>query len=408
MMNPLEPIKSPAWSSTVKLFMALAVGALVFGMAVRFQNIMGPLMLAFLLAYILQPMVKILHTKTGLSWSTATGIVFLVTVVAVVGIMVVLGIAIVDQVQSLIGFVNNLLLDLPRLVDEFTQTEFRIGPFSFGFGDFDIDSLLVELANVIRPAISEVGSLVSSLASSTLTTIGWLLFVLLVSYFTLNDTRRMAVGQLVHIDIPGYEYDVQRLGARLSRIWNTFLRSQFFLFVVTIIASAVLNSALGMRNALALAIMAGLGRFVPYAGPFVTWTLTALVALFMPDNYMGLAPFWYAVVVVGAAVLLDSAFDQYITPQLYGQALGVNPGMVLVAAIVAANLLGVIGFLVAAPVLATLALFGRYIFRKMFDLDPWPESEQALDDEFKFPGSATIQRLVTTGTARIKAWRKKK
>jgi hypothetical protein len=44
---------------------------------------------------------------------------------------------------------------------------------------------------------------------------------------------------------------------------------------------------------------------------------------------------------------------------------------VLVAALIAANLIGVVGVLLAAPVLASLNLIGRYTLRKMFDLDPW-------------------------------------
>jgi len=48
---------------------------------------------------------------------------------------------------------------------------------------------------------------------------------------------------------------------------------------------------------------------------------------------------------------------------------------VLVAAIIAANLFGLLGVIIAAPSLATFLLLGRYIMRKMFDLDPWPKAE---------------------------------
>ena len=44
-------------------------------------------------------------------------------------------------------------------------------------------------------------------------------------------------------------------------------------------------------------------------------------------------------------------------------------------AIIAVNLIGVVGLVLAAPVLATVQLIGRYTIRKMFDLDPWPEPE---------------------------------
>jgi hypothetical protein len=40
---------------------------------------------------------------------------------------------------------------------------------------------------------------------------------------------------------------------------------------------------------------------------------------------------------------------------------------------VAANLAGVIGLLLSAPIMATLRLIGSYIYRKLFDQDPWPD-----------------------------------
>jgi len=55
--------------------------------------------------------------------------------------------------------------------------------------------------------------------------------------------------------------------------------------------------------------------------------------------------------------------------------LRVHPAAVLVAAIIAANLLGLLGVIIAAPFLATFLLLGRYIMRKMFDLNPWPNTE---------------------------------
>jgi hypothetical protein len=57
-----------------------------------------------------------------------------------------------------------------------------------------------------------------------------------------------------------------------------------------------------------------------------------------------------------------------------------------------ANLIGIIGLVLAAPVLATLKLLLRYTIRKMLDLDPWPETDQDIQP-FQMPGSRTIQRV---------------
>ena len=53
----------------------------------------------------------------------------------------------------------------------------------------------------------------------------------------------------------------------------------------------------------------------------------------------------------------------------------VHPAAVLVTALIAANLLGIIGVVIAAPFLASIMLLGRYTMRKMLDLNPWPPGE---------------------------------
>jgi predicted PurR-regulated permease PerM len=180
------------------------------------------------------------------------------------------------------------------------------------------------------------------------------------------------------IEIPGYGADIQRLSRELGLIWNAFLRGQVILFTLTLLVFSMALSALGTRFFLALALLAGLARFVPYVGPIITWTVTALVAYFQAGNYLGLVPWQYALVVVIFVIVIDNIFDNLVSPRILGDTLGVHPAAVLVAAIIAANLLGLVGVVLAAPVLASLMLIGRYTIRKMVDIDPWPEPELML------------------------------
>jgi predicted PurR-regulated permease PerM len=150
-----------------------------------------------------------------------------------------------------------------------------------------------------------------------------------------------------------------------------------------------------VRYSLAIAILAGLGRFVPYIGPLVVWIVLALVTLFQGSNFFGMVSYQYTLLVLALAILLDQIIDNYINPRFLGRALGVHPAAVLVAALVAANLIGVIGLLLAAPVLATLKLLAGYLIRKMFDLDPWPPSREE-GKVMEFPWAR--------GARRFRAW----
>jgi predicted PurR-regulated permease PerM len=118
-----------------------------------------------------------------------------------------------------------------------------------------------------------------------------------------------------------------------------------------------------------------LARFVPYVGPAINWVVLVLVAYFQTFKLFGLQPLHYALLVLVLALIVDQIFDNYVSPRILSTALKVHPAAVLVAAIVAANLLGVLGVVIAAPMLATVTLFWQYTMRKMLDLEPWPEAE---------------------------------
>jgi predicted PurR-regulated permease PerM len=100
-----------------------------------------------------------------------------------------------------------------------------------------------------------------------------------------------------------------------------------------------------------------------------------LVTYFQVFKVFGLSPFYYSLLVLVIALVIDQIFDNIVSPRILSDALKVHPAAVLVAAIVAANLFGLLGVVVAAPILATAALLWRYTLRKMLDLDPWPEEE---------------------------------
>ncbi|HJW89604.1 MAG TPA: AI-2E family transporter [Anaerolineales bacterium] len=385
---------SPAWNATTKLIVGLTLVGVVIALFIYFRGIVGPLLLAFLLAYVMHPLAVGFSRSTRLKWRSSVNLVYLFLVILVVGLLTLSGLAIVQQLTSLIRVLENFIETLPELVASLSTRTFALGPFQFSLGEFDLQSLANQLLGTLQTMLGRVGGLVSSFATSAATTLGWGAFVLLVSYFLLADAGQVS-DEFIKIEIPGYQSDINRLLSELKAIWNAFLRGQLLIFLLTVLSYSALMSVLGVRYAIGIAILAGAARFIPYIGPLVVWIVIILVALLQGSNYFGLSSWWYAGLVLGSGVVLDQVFDNIITPRLMGQTLGVHPAAVLVAAIIAANLIGIIGLLLAAPVLATLKLLVGYIFNKMLDLDPWSASNPPLR-QLEFPW--------VYGMRRARAW----
>jgi predicted PurR-regulated permease PerM len=373
--SPTSSTNSPRWGSTLKLVVGLTLIGLIFVIIIFFRSILGPLFLAFILTYLLHPLAVKLTRITRFSWKWSVNIIFLVLLIILIGLFTATGVIIVQQIQSLIRIIQSFLSDLPKTLDTLSKQTLSLGPFQLEFSNYlDLSTLSDQFIQGIQLVIGRAGLVVSTFATGAASTIGWALFVLLIAYFTLSDVGQMP-DAVKYIQIPGYDYDIRRISRELGKIWNAFLRGQIIIAMLIIITYSVVLSILGIRYALGLALLTGLAHFVPYIGPLIATLITFLVAIFQPDNYYNLAPLVFALIVVGVCFILNQIFDNYVSPRIIGDTLGINPAAVLVAAILAASFIGLVGLLIAAPILATLMLSGQYVIRKLFDLDPWPEPE---------------------------------
>lgn len=375
-MNQKIPSQlSPNWGTMTKTVIGLTIVAIVGALIIWFRRIIGPLILTSVLAYLLFPLVKRLSEGAKISWRTATNLIYLVLVIVVVGLLTLTGLAVVQQIQSLLTFIQRFVADLPQFVTNLSTQTYQIGSYTINLSQLlDLQTLTNEVLSVVQTLLGQAGNLIRSFAGSAVVTLGWALFIMVISYFLLAEAGKIP-GRLMRIELPGYEYDLQRLGIELRIIWNAFLRGQLIIILLVVITYSILLNILGVRFAFVIAMMAGLARFVPYIGPLITLVVTAMVTFFQGSNYFGLEQGYYVLLVIATMLLVDQIFDNLVAPRIFGHTLNVHPAAILIAALIFANLIGIIGLVLAAPVVATINLVGRYVLRKMFDLDPWPEPE---------------------------------
>ena len=376
---------SPRWGPFTKFLIALVLIVLLGAVLLRFQQMIVPLVLAVMLTYLLRPVAAAVATRTGLSWRAAVALLYAVLLVLLLTLLTLTGIAVIQQMQALYTNLLQISTDFPNLLQRILSAPLVIGPFvidlsrPIGIGPFKIDFSTTDLQALgqqvlaaLQPALSRTGALLSTLAAGTAETLGWMLFILIISFYLLSDSRRMSVS-IERLVPPEYAYDVRRLVSDLAPIWNAFLRGQITLALVMGSVIGLTMALLGVRYSIVLGLMGGVLEFVPIIGPLITGTTAVIIALFQGGNWLGLTPLAYAVTVIIAMILLQQIENNFLVPRIIGGTLNLHPVAILVGAVIAANLAGIIGLLLSAPTVATLRLFGRYFYRKMFDLDPWPD-----------------------------------
>ena len=368
-----QPQTSPRWSTTTKLLVGLVIIGIIAFFIYRFASLIPPLLMIFIIAYLFHPMTSMIANGLGISWKAAVNILYAVIFFLLFGLLTLGGIGLIQQVQSLIGQVQAIVADLPNLLQDLSTQVFKLGPLELDMSKIELEAVSQQIMSFVQPLLGRTGNIVGAVAGGAAEIFGWTFFVLIVSYFVMSESNGLR-SNLIKIDLPGYSEDLRKLGNELSQIWNAFLRGQIFIFFLTFVLYVILLSVLGTKYALGLALMAGLAKFLPYIGPAITWVVMALVTFFQATKPFNLEarPLLYMAIVVGISLVVDQIIDSLITPRILARTLKVHPAAVLVTALVAANLLGILGVVIAAPSLASFTLLGRYTMRKMFDLNPFP------------------------------------
>jgi predicted PurR-regulated permease PerM len=134
-----------------------------------------------------------------------------------------------------------------------------------------------------------------------------------------------------------------------------------YLFTITCInvglglATAAAMQLMGMPNALLWGVMVALFNYVPYIGPAVSGIILTIVA-FLTFDHVG-----DVLLVPAVYFTLETIEGQFITPILTGRSLTLNPVMIFVSMLLWGWIWGVIGALMAVPILMTLKIFCDHI-----------------------------------------------
>lgn len=155
---------------------------------------------------------------------------------------------------------------------------------------------------------------------------------------TLKDKKKaVAVARTIQTDIARYLFTITCINVALG------------------IATAIAMHLLGMPNALLWGVMVALVSYVPYVGPAVAGTVLTIVAFATFDDVgdVLLVPLVYFV--------LETIEGQFVTPFMTGRTLTLNPVMIFISMLLWGWIWGVVGALMAVPILMTLRIFCDHI-----------------------------------------------
>ncbi len=332
--------------------------------------LLTPLFWGFVVAYILSPAVEFfenrfqkrgsfkrnLHKRRGIS-------------VAVTYLLAILFLgALLSIVASALS--KNLriasLEDLVIMIETFAGT---LKSFQRSIQDWLVKMNLS--SNEVATALSDVGESVASFTSGLsksitgkITQIGSLLtssiFVIIFSiYFLLDKEGIERYWKRVVTAVGGRKarHYCKIIVEDADAVFSGYIRGQLIDAVIMAILVSTSLYLIGIKYAVIIGILSGIGNLIPYLGPVVAYGSTILVSLLSGD--------WKRMIVALVVLFIIQTIDgNVINPKLLSTSIDVHPMLVIAALIIGGALGGFLGMLFAVPVAAFLKVqFDKIIWR---------------------------------------------
>ncbi|WP_459962741.1 AI-2E family transporter [Nocardia sp. IFM 10818] len=338
----------PAWLPRAYLLAAVTVAGIVitFWGLQKLQGLITVLVVSLFLAFAIEPAVNWLAAR-GWRRGPATGAVFLIVLVVLVGFVWTMGELVVDQVTALVQ-------NAPQYAED--GVEWINSTFHAELSGDDITKWATEASSTLESYVVGLAGDVWGIGTTAIGVLFQGLGVLLFTYYFAADGPRFR-NAVCSVLPPKRQEHVLRAWDIAVEKTGGYLYSRALLALCSTIAHYAAMRVLDIPSAFALALWVGVvSQFIPTVGTYLAGALPVLVALAQSPR----TALW----ILGFIVLYQQFENYVLQPRITATTLDMHPAVAFGAVLAGAALFGATGALLAIPVTASgQAFIGAYIRR---------------------------------------------
>jgi len=360
--------KPYTFDRVVRIIIGLAILVFIFFLINKLSRALLPFLIAWLLAYLLQPIVRFFQIKLKFK-SLLLSIIC--TLVLVVG-------SLIGLIWFLTPMISNEISKLSQLIVLYTKglNVNTILPLAWQneirnyLSHLNIQSILQDenIMTVVKKIAPQLWNLISSSLNFVF---GLVVIIIILLYFILIllNYDKLSAG-LFKIIPPDYRTLVTEILMDIENGMNRYFRGQALIALIVGSLFAIGFSIIQLPLAIVLGLFIGLINMVPYlkiVGIIPTATMGLLRSVETGQTYLS--------ILLGIAIvfiLIQMVEDLILTPRIMGKVTGLNPAVILLCLSIWGTLLGIIGIIIALPMTTLImSYYKRFVLDKE-DKDPQP------------------------------------
>lgn len=355
-----EMRKEITFDRVVRTLFGLALCLLAYLLLRKLSGVLLPFFVAWLIAYLLYPIVRFFQYRCRLRFRIAA---IVVTFVLVLGVIVGAGLLLIPPIAGEISRLVSIGLDFLSTQAQDSNLSARIREWlsQIDLGQLEKQLSLQDISALLQERVPQFFSLVTGSVRALMNLIASLIAIIYL-FFILMDYEKMSAGfkQLIP---PRQRPFVEALFNDVSEGMNRYFRGQSLIAFLVGIMFSIGFCIIGFPLAIPLGLFIGVLNLVPYL-QVVGFVPAILLALL--KSYETGQSFW-GIFFAGVAVfcVVQAIQDWILTPRIMGHEMGLNGAVILLALSVWGTLLGFIGMIIALP-LTTLIIsyYKRYVLHE--------------------------------------------
>lgn len=324
----------------------------MFNPLVSFLQLIGfPIILATVLYYLINPVVNVLERKYKISRIWTILLVFLIVSIILVWIVAGLIPIIQSQINSLINnwsdywnfaikdinkiLKNPMLKHLKPQFDNFTKNG---NAYISKWGKYVANGTIVSFQSIFNEAAQIIIGLIT------------MPFVL---FYMLEDGHKFP--KYLQKFIPNEKKKLfSDIVSESNQQLSHYIRGQVTVACFVSLMFFIGYTIIGLKFALALAVLAGILNLIPYIGSFIAIVPALLVGLFMSSTM-----FWWVILVF---IVEQTIEGRFLAPLVLGRYMRIHPLMILAILMFSAQIFGLVGVILGIPTYAVLKVIIKYVF----------------------------------------------
>ncbi len=335
------------------LQITFGLAALVVALIVMYllRDFLGAIVLGAAIAFLIQPGIARL-VGFGVPRVMAIALIFIVIIAAIAGLVLLV-------VPLVVNEIGTLQVQAPGLAaaaqDRINSLQGAVQVFGF---KIDLKGATASISSHLREyLLGQFGNAVG-IGVTALTTLLQLLLTFIVAFLLALDAA--AIKRLLRRLVPNdYRQDFDQIWRRIRKMLYAYMRGQLIIAALIGVLSGISCAALGLPDAIALGLVAGITALIPYLGPFIGAVPAILVGLAAGPVK--------ALVIAAVYFLISNVILNFVYPKIVGDAVRLPPILVIIAFIAGFSWAGILGMFVAVPLAATLRILFDHIYPRLYE-----------------------------------------